>query len=88
MPTIAWFYGIAIRMYFNDHAPPHFHALYGGNEALVLISTGEVIRGNLPISARKMVKRWTLLHRAELEANWQRSSINEPFERIAGLDAD
>jgi hypothetical protein len=45
MPTIAWFYGIAIRMYFLDHPPPHFQAVYGEHEANVAIATGEVIEG-------------------------------------------
>lgn len=42
MPTISWFYGISIRMFFNDHAPPHFHALYGSKEAKFAIETGAV----------------------------------------------
>jgi Domain of unknown function (DUF4160) len=45
VPTVAWFYGIAIRMYFRDHPPPHFHAIYGEHEAFVAIETGEVIEG-------------------------------------------
>jgi hypothetical protein len=45
MPTIAWFYGIAIRMYVRDHPPPHFQAVYAEYEANVLIETGEVIDG-------------------------------------------
>ena len=40
MPTIAFFYGIAIRMYLKDHLPPHFHAFYGDDEAQVAIETG------------------------------------------------
>jgi hypothetical protein len=51
MPTIAYFYGIAIRMYFVDHPPPHFFASYSGHEANVLIETGEVIHGHLPGNA-------------------------------------
>ena len=48
MPTISWFYGIAIRMYFLDHPPPHFQAVYGEYEANIAIATGEVIKGHLP----------------------------------------
>lgn len=51
MPTIAWFYGIAIRMYFVDHPPPHVEAVYGAYEANVAIETGEVIDGRLPATA-------------------------------------
>ena len=45
MPTIAWFYGIAIRMYVKDHPPPHVHAIYGEYEAFVAIDTGESTSG-------------------------------------------
>jgi len=48
VPTISRFYGIVIRMYFSDHAPPHFHAVYAGEDAVIAITTGEVLRGALP----------------------------------------
>ena len=48
MPTIAWFYGIMIQMYYNDHEPPHFHARYGRAKAIVRLSDGEIIAGELP----------------------------------------
>ncbi|WP_373691025.1 DUF4160 domain-containing protein [Endozoicomonas sp. ONNA2] len=48
MPVISTFFGIYIRMYHADHAPPHFHAEYQGHEALVDISTGHVLEGGLP----------------------------------------
>jgi hypothetical protein len=49
MPTISEFYGIVIRMYFMDHAPPHFHAVYGGSEAVIDIRTLEIIEGSLRV---------------------------------------
>lgn len=88
MPTIAWFYGIAIRMYVRDHPPPHFQAEYSGFEANVLIETGEVIQGRLPKSAARLVKEWALAHRDELRDNWARARAGMPMEKIAGLDAD
>jgi len=88
MPTISWFYGIAIRMYFLDHPPPHFQAVYGEYEANVAIGTGEVIEGRLPRTAARLVKQWTLAHQAELLANWERARARLSLERIAGLDAD
>jgi hypothetical protein len=39
MPEVSRFFGIVIRMYFNDHNPPHFHAEYGDYEALIDIDT-------------------------------------------------
>jgi len=49
MPTISRFYGILIQMYFGDHPPPHFHALYAEFEAVIDIRTFEIIRGELPL---------------------------------------
>jgi hypothetical protein len=69
MRAIAYFYGIAIRMYFVDHPPPHFLAAYGGHEANASIETGEVIEGRLPANAARLVKQWALAHRGELEDN-------------------
>ena len=88
MPTIAWFYGIAIRMYVRDHPPPHFHAVYGEHEAFVVIETGEVIEGTLPRAAARLVREWTLARQGQLRENWRRAQAGEQPERIAGLDAD
>jgi hypothetical protein len=88
VPTISWFYGIAIRMFYRDHPPPHVLAVYGGFEANVDIATGEVIAGHLPRNAARLVRQWVFAHRAELAANWNRARANLPLERIAGLDGD
>jgi hypothetical protein len=88
MPTISWFYGIAIRMYFMDHPPSHFEAAYGEHEANVAIAAGEVIDGRLPRTAARLVKLWALAHQAELQSNWGRARDKVALERIAGLDAD
>jgi hypothetical protein len=88
MPTIAWFYGIAIRMYIREHAPPHFHAIYAEHEANVAIETGEIIEGELPPAAARLVKEWTLARQEQLRENWRRARAGEQPERIAGLDAD
>ena len=88
MPTIAWFYGIAIRMYVRDHPPPHFHAIYGEHEAFVAIENGEVIEGTLPKAAARLVKEWTLARQAQLRENWRLACAGEPPEKIAGLDVD
>ena len=86
MPTVAYFYGIAISMYFDDHNPPHFHAKYGRAKALVRIADGEIIAGDLPPTARRMVRDWALAHRTELEENWRRAMEHQELERIAGPD--
>jgi hypothetical protein len=58
MPEISRFFGIVIRMYFDDHPPPHFHAIYGGSEAQIGIESIEVLQGRLPSRAVSMVLEW------------------------------
>lgn len=70
MPRLSEFYGIAIYMYFADHNPPHFHAIYAEHEALVQIDDGSIVRGGLPKTAAKLVEQWRTLHRDELLADW------------------
>lgn len=72
VPTISRFYGIVILMFFDDHPPPHFHARYAGREARVSIATAEMLDGDLPPRAARLVREWTELHRSELEENWRR----------------
>jgi hypothetical protein len=71
MPTICSFYGISIRMFFNDHAPPHFHARYGELEATIDIDTLSVLEGELPGRALALIEEWGTIHRAELTGNWR-----------------
>ena len=56
MPTISEFFGIVIRMYYDDHPPPHFHAHYGEFDALIVIETLEVLSGEIPGRALAMVR--------------------------------
>ena len=86
MPTISIFYGIVVQMYFDDHNPPHFHARYGRAKALVRISDGMIVAGELPPTAARLVREWALARRGELEQNWMRSISGQPLERIAGPD--
>lgn len=68
MPIISIFFGIVIRMYHDDHPPPHFHASYQGFEAFVAIATGDIVEGKLPKNAARLVKQWALKHQDELMA--------------------
>ena len=88
MPTIAFFYGIAIRMYFNDHAPAHIHAYHDGMEARFDIATGEMIGGSLGKRQRKIVQNWILMYGRELNAAWTAVRNDETPERIPGPDTD
>lgn len=85
MPEISRFFGIIVRMYWNDHEPPHFHALYGSEEALIEIDTLAIYRGSLPRRALALVLEWALVHRGELRKNWELARIPEPLNPIEPL---
>jgi hypothetical protein len=85
MPRISAFYGIVIAMYYNDHAPPHFHAIYSGEEAQIAIETLLPIHGSVPATALRLVREWGELHRAELEANWIKARDQVPLDTIEPL---
>jgi hypothetical protein len=72
-------------MFWDDHPPPHFHASYGNNEALIDIFTAEIIAGSLPLGARSLVIQWTELHREELMEDWNRARTLQPLRRIEPL---
>ena len=73
MPQISMFFGISIYMYYEDHNPPHFHAVYGDDKALVDIVNGNIFKGSLPVKQTKLVVAWCEIHRDELLDNWNRS---------------
>jgi hypothetical protein len=85
MPRISSFYGITIAMYYREHGVPHFHARYGEWEASVSIATLEVVAGDLPRRALRLVRQWADMHREELFANWERAQKEEAVERIDPL---
>ncbi len=85
MPTISAFYGILIQMFWNEHAPPHFHALYGEHEALIDLRDLHVMRGSLPRRAMALVLEWAADHRYELKENWdlcRRLQAPKPIEPL------
>jgi hypothetical protein len=86
MPRISEFYGIVIAMFYNDHEPPHFHAIYGEFKALIEIESAQVIRGDLPGRATNLVFDWARQHREELMENWDRARQHTQLKRIAPLD--
>ena len=86
VPELSRFYGIIIRMHVGDHPPPHFHALYGGQEASIDIDGISVSKGRLPPRARRLVIEWASLHQAELMVAWNRAQRLEAPGRIAPLE--
>lgn len=86
MPTISQFYGIAIRMFYNDHAPPHFHAVYGEYELIVGISPIAILAGSAPGRVRSMVLEWAALRQQELQDNWSRCRNADAPEPVPPLE--
>ena len=85
MPEISRFFGIIIRMYFGDHNPPHFHAIYQEDVAEYDINTLEIIRGELPKRAHALVLEWASLHRNELLKNWELAVAKKEINKIEPL---
>ena len=85
MPTISVFYGIIIQMFWQEHPPPHFHALYAEYEALINIHTLEVEKGFLPKRAMVLVLEWASEHRAELMEAWNQCAQMKSPQKIEPL---
>ena len=85
MPTISVFYGILIKMFFNDHAPAHFHAEYAEFKATIDIERLEVIEGHLPRRALELVLDWAELHKAELTEDWNLCQTKQQPKKIEPL---
>ena len=85
MPEIARFLGIVIAMYYKDHPPPHFHAIYGEYEVTVRIDDG-VIEGRFPRRALRLVLEWYTMHEAELRENWSLARERKPLRPIDPLE--
>ncbi|MDX2189466.1 MAG: DUF4160 domain-containing protein [Bacteroidota bacterium] len=71
MPEISRFLGIIIRMFYNEHNPPHFHAYYNDFQAEIAIETLEIKSGSLPNKVYNLVVEWAILHRNELKNDWE-----------------
>jgi hypothetical protein len=86
MPEFARFFGIIIAMYYNDHSPPHFHAKYEADQAVIHIETGEVIEGFLSSLALRLVEEWRLLNQDELVNDWALVQDRLPLIKIEPLE--
>ncbi len=88
MTVISMFYGIIISMYFFDtrrHHLPHIHVKYQDQEAVVSISSGEVLEGELKTNRLKLVEAWIEIHRDELLADWELATQGQPVFKIDPL---
>ena len=84
MPTVSRFYGITIKLFFlqREHQPPHFHAIYGEYNALFAIDSLDVIEGDLPSRAVRLVKEWGQRYQNELQTMWN----TQEFLQLPGLE--
>ena len=85
MPEIARFYGIVIAMFYDEHNPPHFHAIYGKYQAMIRIDDLALINGKLPPRALGLVMEWAAHHKEELAANWDLARKSNPIAKIKPL---
>ena len=86
MPEISRFFGIIVAMFYNDHAPPHFHVRYGDQKALIAIETLRLIEGKLKPRALGLVIEWASLHQSELMDDWQLARSMQPLKTIQPLE--
>ncbi len=82
MPAIARFYGIVIKMFFSEHGVPHFHAVYGEFVGVFVIANLEMIEGDLPTRAQRLVRDWAEQHQASLQQMWD----TKEFVQLPGID--
>lgn len=85
MPELSRFLGIVIAMYYRDHAPAHFHAVYGDYEITIEIESGKV-NGEFPKRALTHVQEWRELHKVELLTDWDLAQKREPLKKIPPLE--
>ena len=85
MPVISLFYGIIVEMFYNEHIPPHFHARYGEDRAVIDIASGDVLEGELSRRDLRLVEAWLELNRESLMANWQLGREGREMFKIAPL---
>lgn len=85
MPEICRFYGIVIKMFWDDHAPPHFHAEYGAEQATIAITTLAVLQGHLPARALGLTVEWASARQQELLDLWKLAQALEPLRKLEPL---
>ena len=85
MPEVSRFLGIVIRMYRDEHPPPHFHAIYGEFSAQLSIRPAAIIQGYLPARVLGYVIEWATLHEQELLRCWDAARSDQPVGKIPPL---
>lgn len=86
MPELSRFFGIIVAMFYDDHAPPHFHVRYASHRAILAVETLAIIEGSLPPRALGLVTEWAALHQTELREAWQLARQHAPLKPISPLE--
>ena len=86
MPEISRFFGIIVAMFYNDHAPPHFHVRYGEQKAIIAIETLRLLEGKLKPRTLGLVIEWASLHQSELMEDWELARSMQPLKSIQPLE--
>lgn len=86
MPIISTFFGIVVRVFHNDHNPPHFHAEYGGKKIVMEIKTGRVLSGKVPQRALKLIQEWRRLNVAAIERAWEQARHHQEPKKVTPLE--
>jgi hypothetical protein len=86
MPTISTFSGMTLRIYYNDHPPPHFHVYHQPDEAKVGIEDFRILDGYLPRQMLRLVRSWAKIHQEELRDNWFFAETHQVLKMIAPLE--
>ncbi|MBI1816602.1 MAG: DUF4160 domain-containing protein [Deltaproteobacteria bacterium] len=85
MPAISIFFGIVIKMFYNEHEPVHFHAEYQGQRGKFDLA-GRMVVGNIESkTALRLIRQWAREREAGIRTNWQRMKAGKPLETIAPL---
>ena len=82
MPVIARFYGILIKMYFREHGVAHFHAIYGEFNGVFEVGSLNMIEGDLPARAQRLVRDWAEQYKDELQRMWE----TQDYKKLPGLE--
>ncbi len=85
MPEICGFLGVVIYMYYKEHSPAHFHAIYNEYSITVEIESG-IVQGKFPKRALKAVLEWLDIYKNELLENWELTKKRMPLNNIEPLE--
>ena len=86
MPEICRFLGIVIKMFYDEHNPPHFHAEYAEHKASIRIQDFALLEGYLPSKIHGLVVEWASIHKVDLLKEWELARGNKPLIKLKPLE--